>query len=62
MDENVIEIVTRLVSSLGFPIVVCIFLWRFVTTTMRDFMNMIAENTRTLNKICDKLDVWKGDK
>ena len=57
MDNNTISIITNLIGSLGFPIVSCFFLWKFINETMKEFTRSITENTKTLNKLCDKLDV-----
>lgn len=63
MDNSAIEMVVSLIGSLGFPIVCCFFLWKYINTTMKDFTATMAENTKMLNKICDKLDMFKeGEK
>ena len=49
------EIVT-LISTIGFPIVCCIFMWKYISNTMKEFMKTIEENTRVTQKLCDKLD------
>ena len=54
------EIVT-LVSTIGFPIVCCIFMARFITSTMDKFTSAMNENTKMLNRICDRLDLWKEE-
>lgn len=57
------EQVVSLISTVGFPIVCVIFLWRFVNTTMKDFSTMVQdfrvtlqENTLVLEKVSQKLD------
>ena len=59
MDVNIIEMITTMIGSLGFPIVCCYFLWKYINTTMQEFTNTMNENTKMLNKICDKLDMYK---
>lgn len=59
MDIN--EIVT-LISTIGFPIVCCIFMWKYISTSMKEFMKTVEENTRVTQKLCDKLDGKEGDK
>lgn len=61
------ETVVSLISSVGFPIVCVIFLWRYVnstmkefTTTMKDFTTTMHENTMMLQKVYDKLDSLNG--
>ena len=61
MDANVIEIITSLIGSLGFPIVCVIFLWKYINTTMKSFTETMQENTKMLNRVCDKLDILSGD-
>lgn len=50
------EQITNLVGSLGFPIVACIFMWKYINTTMREFSNMMQNNNDSINKLCDKID------
>lgn len=50
MDVN--ELVT-LIGSLGFPIVACIFLFKFLTQTMK-------ENTAALDKLSDTISDLKA--
>ena len=59
MDTAIIEVITTMIGSLGFPIVCCYFLWKYINSTMKEFTNTMAENTKMLNKICDKLDMYK---
>ena len=55
------EDLITLVGSLGFPIVSCFFLWRFINETMATFTQVIRDNTDMLSKICDRLDMWKEE-
>ena len=36
------EIIVSLIGSLGFPIVCCVFLWKYINETMKEF-------TKTMN-------------
>ena len=56
------ETIVSLIGSLGFPIVCCIFMWKYINTTMKDFTKTIEENTKMLNKLCDRLDVYKYER
>ena len=47
-----------LIGSLGFPIVCCVFMWKYINTTMKDFNDTMKENTRMLHKVCDRLDMF----
>lgn len=55
-----IENVVSLISSVGFPIICCIFMWRYINDTLKEFTQTMNENTRMIAKLCDKLDV-KGE-
>ena len=50
------ETVVSLISSVGFPIVCVIFLWRYVNSTLKEFTTTMHENTMMLQKVYDKLD------
>ena len=54
------ETVVSLISSVGFPIVCVIFLWRYVNSTLKEFTNTMHENTMMLQKVYDKLDSLEG--
>lgn len=56
------ETIVSLISSVGFPIVCVIFLWRYVNSTLKEFTNTMHENTMMLQKVYDKLDVMDGGK
>lgn len=56
------ETIVSLIGSLGFPIVCCVFMWKYINTTMKDFTKTIEENTKMLNKLCDRLDVYKHER
>lgn len=59
MDVN--EIIS-LVSSVGFPIIACIFMWRFISTTLKEFTNTMVQNTAVLTKLAEKIDdTSRGD-
>jgi len=50
------EQVVSLISSVGFPIVCVMFLWKYVNSTMKEFIQTMSENTRMLEKVYEKLD------
>lgn len=60
MDE-IMKYVSTLVGSIGFPIVCCIFLWKYINETMKSFTENMSENTKMLTRIYERLD-RKGDK
>lgn len=55
MDE-IFNTVSTLVGSIGFPIVCCIFLWKYINETMKSFTETMNENTKMLTKLCEKFD------
>ena len=55
-----LETAVSLVSSVGFPIVCCFLMWKYINTTLKDFTNTMNENTRMIAKLCEKLE--RGDK
>ena len=48
MDYNTI---ITLVGSLGFPIVACIGLFWMIITTMKEFKETVAENTKVMTEL-----------
>lgn len=55
MDE-IFNTISTLVGSIGFPIVCCIFLWKYINETMKSFTETMNENTKMLTKLCEKFD------
>lgn len=56
------QAIVNLISSVGFPIVCVIFLWRYVNSTMKEFTETMRENTLMLSKVYEKLDTMDGGK
>lgn len=50
------EQITTLIGSLGFPIVACVFLWKFISTTLQEFTKAMNSNTQMLKKVSDSID------
>lgn len=48
MDYNAI---VTLIGSLGFPIVSCIALFWMVNTSMKEFKETVAENTKAMTEL-----------
>ena len=55
MDE-IMRYISTLVGSIGFPIVCCIFLWKYINETMKSFTENMSENTKMLTRIYERLD------
>lgn len=51
-----VESIVSLISTVGFPIVCCIFMWRYINTTLKDFTATMTENTKMIAKLCEKLE------
>lgn len=58
-----IETMTTLISTVGFPIFVCLVLFWFIKTyldkfitTLGDFSNNIEQNSKSLERLADKLE------
>lgn len=50
------EHIATLIGSYGFPIVACIFLWKFISTTLQEFTKAMNNNTKMLEKVSDSID------
>ncbi len=61
MEEQLVT----LVGSLGFPIVCCFFMWKYINDTMKEFTEKIEANTLALTTLCERLtskfEVIAGD-
>lgn len=53
MDIN--GIVT-IISTVGFPIAMCVYLVWFQNTTMKEMLNTINKNTEAINKMIERID------
>lgn len=62
METNVVEIIVSMIGSVGFPIVCCLFMWKYINETMKEFTKTMTENTKMLTRMCDKLDMWTETK
>lgn len=49
-----------MITTIGFPIVCVIYLWKDKTTTQEKLIEAINNNTAVISKLCDKLN--GGDK
>ncbi len=54
--DDVMQMITTLIGSIGFPIVCCMFLWKYINETMKSFTETMNENTKMLTKLCEKFD------
>ena len=56
VTEMEINEIISLISSVGFPIIACVFMWRFISTTLKEFTNTMVQNTAVLTKLAEKID------
>lgn len=49
------EIIT-MISTVGFPIIACIFMWRYISTSLKEFTTTMVQNTAILTKLAEKID------
>lgn len=54
-----VEIIVSLVSSVGFPILCCVYMWKYINDTLKDFTETMNKNTLMLEKMYERLG---GDK
>lgn len=68
------ESIAQIISTVGFPIVFCLLMWKYIsnqsnqmqsvitefTATMREFQVTMSENNRLLTSIADKLNIYSG--
>jgi len=50
------DVITNLISGVGFPIVCVLVLWQYVRNTMVKFTETINENNRLLAILCEKIE------
>ena len=53
MDVN--EII-NFISTVGFPIVMCVFMFRRMTEQDDKLTNIVVNNTEQITKLCEKID------
>lgn len=54
------QVIISAISSLGFPIVCCIALFKYQQTTLKELTEQIKNNTVICEKLCEKLDNIDG--
>ena len=50
------DLFVSLIGSLGFPIVCCYFMWKYINTTLKDFTGMMDKNNESIAELCSKID------
>ena len=51
-----VNTITSFISTIGFPIVCVIYMWKYISTTQKEFTEAIKNNTVMISKLCEKLD------
>lgn len=51
------EQIINVVSTVGFPIVCCYFMWKYINTTLTDFTKMLNANNESMARLCEKIDL-----
>lgn len=59
MNSEVANMIVTMVGSLGFPIVACVFLFRFISHTMKDMTTALDNNTTVMNNLIAKIEGMK---
>ena len=54
--------IMQLVGSFGFPIVMCILFWHYISTTLQRIEEIVAKNTEAINTLVRELDHQKTEK
>ena len=49
--------IAQLVSTLGFPIVCCVFMWRHINTTQKEITNAVNRNTTVIEKLLTRIEM-----
>lgn len=55
------EIMT-LISTIGFPIAMCIVLMRYIQTTQKELIEKLGEISLSIGVLCTKVEEVKNDK
>ena len=55
MEQSSISTITSLISTVGFPIVCCVFMWKFISTTLKEFTEAIGKNTAAINELVNSI-------
>ena len=50
------DLLVSLIGSVGFPIVCCYFMWKYINTTLKDFTEMMNKNNESISELCGKID------
>ena len=61
-----LQAIATFISTLGFPIAMCIMLWQYNTKTMEDVKKALNNNTQALQQVMvfvkQDREVWEDEK
>lgn len=49
--------IMNLIGSFGFPIVMCILFWHYISTALSDVTKIVDKNTDAINTLILKIDI-----
>ncbi len=49
--------IMNLIGSFGFPIVMCILFWHYISTCVAEIMKTVDKNTDAVNTLILKIDI-----
>lgn len=58
---EVIDLITRLISNVGFPIACCIMLWNQQSKQMKELTEAVNNNTQAIKMILNRLNGGEAD-
>lgn len=48
--------ITSIISSVGFPIVMCIILFRYINTTQKELISKLGDISKDISLLCSRID------
>lgn len=49
--------IMNLIGTFGFPIVMCILFWHYISTALNDVTKIVDKNTDAINTLILKIDI-----
>ena len=49
--------IMNLIGSFGFPIVMCVLFWHYISTCIQEIMKTVDKNTDAVNTLILKIDI-----
>lgn len=49
--------IMNLIGSFGFPIVMCVLFWHYISTCISEIMKTVDKNTDAVNTLIMKIDI-----